>query len=193
MHSERNPLGRPASAQTVAILVPSATRARAWIPVLAGALRGRLGIAAHLVTAGGAEQLQAMTAPERLERLMVTSSRDFGGTIDVTTVALASLSPRPALIIDVTGQQDCIAAAGMPVLSPVLNGRGPEVSIVSALWSRQPLQLGVRLAAGQGSNMLHAACVAVPDREMTTRALDAIFRRLVALLEIGRASCRERV
>jgi len=39
-----------------------------------------------------------MTAPERLERLMVNSYGDFGRMIDVTTVALASLSPRRRLL-----------------------------------------------------------------------------------------------
>jgi hypothetical protein len=170
---------RPAPEQSVAILVPCATRARAWIPVLAEALRNDLGVAATLVTSGGVGATPAMSLPERFERLMLKSPGDFGRLVDVSTVALESLSPRPALIIDATGQEGFAAAA--PVLAPALNGRGLE-SIVSALWSGQPPQLGVRLAAGQGSNMLHAARIAVPDRELTTRALDVIFRRLVALL-----------
>jgi hypothetical protein len=181
MSSERNPPGGLASAEIVAVLVPNATHARAWIPVLAETLVDRLGVATYLVTTGSAKKSQTMTAPEHLERCIFTSSRDFGRMIDVTTFALESLSPRPTIIIDVTGQLDP-SAAYVPVLSPVLNGHMPEVSIVSALWSRQPPQLGVRLAKGQGSEMLHAAFIAIPDREMTRCALDVIFRRLVALL-----------
>jgi hypothetical protein len=176
---DRKSEAEPASAQSVAILVPCAARARAWIPALAEALRNDLGVAATLVTSGGVAPTPAMSLPERFERLMLKSPGDFGRLVDVSAVALESLSPRPALIIDATGQEGF--AADAPVLAPALNGRGLE-SIVSVLWSGQPPQLGVRLAAGQGSNIIHAARIAVPDRELTTRALDAVFRRLVALL-----------
>ena len=69
-----------------------------------------------------------------------------------------------------------------PVLSPVLNGQPIEPAIVAALWNRQQPQLGVRLAQGRNWKMLHGAIIGIPDRELVTRALDAVFRRLVALL-----------
>lgn len=93
MPSERNPPDGPASAEIVAILVPSVTHARAWIPVLAEMLADRLGVATYLVTTGSTNDSQAMIAPERLERCLFTSSRDFGQIVDVRTIALNSLSP----------------------------------------------------------------------------------------------------
>lgn len=171
---------RPPVAHNVAILVPSTTRARAWIPVLAEALRNKLGVEATIVTAGRARK-EMPTVSERLERLALKSPKGFGRFVDVSTVTLESLSPRPALLIDTTGLYDS-KTVGAPVLTPVLNGHRPEASIVSVLWNRQPPQLGVRLTTGQESKMLRAARIAVPDRDLTTRALDVIFRRLVALL-----------
>jgi hypothetical protein len=184
MSSDRKLPPERTTAQTVAILVPCAARARAWIPVLAESLRDSLGVAASIVTTGGGESVQAMSLPERIERFAIKSPKDFGRFVDVSTVALDSLPSRPALMIDTTGQ-DGFTPSGVPVLTPVLNGHSLEESIVSVLWNRQPPQLGVRLAMGQGSNMLHAARIAVPDKEITVRALDAIFRRLVALLPIA--------
>jgi hypothetical protein len=178
--SERAPAGTPA-APIVAILLPDAERASAWILVLAAALRDKLGVATSLVTAGGKNQPRTMPAPERLERRFVRAPGDFGRLVDVAAVPLASLSHRPRIIIDVTGQPDP-AADDLPVLSPVLNGQPIEPAIVAALWNRQQPQLGVRLAQGRHWKMLHGAIIGIPDRELVTRALDAVFRRLVALL-----------
>ena len=113
--SERAPAGTPA-APIVAILLPDAERASAWILVLAAALRDKLGVATSLVTAGGKNQPRTMPAPERLERRFVRAPGDFGRLVDVAAVPLASLSHRPRIIIDVTGQPDP-AADDLPVLS----------------------------------------------------------------------------
>ena len=180
MPSEPGPAGTP-DAPIVAILLPDAERASAWILVLAAALRDKLGVATSLVTAGGKHQPRTMTAPERLERRFVRAPGDFGRLLDVAAVPLASLSHRPRIIIDVTAQPDP-AADDVPVLSPVLNGQPIEPAIVAALWNRQQPRLGARLAQGRNWKMLHGAIIGIPDRELVTRALDAVFRRLVALL-----------
>jgi hypothetical protein len=127
--SERAPAGTPA-APIVAILLPDAERASAWILVLAAALRDKLGVATSLVTAGGKNQPRTMPAPERLERRFVRAPGDLGRLVDVAAVPLASLSHRPRIIIDVTGQPDP-AADDLPVLSPVLNGQPIEPAIVA--------------------------------------------------------------
>ena len=180
MPSESDPSGEIA-APLVAILVPDAALASAWILVLAATLQDRLSVATSLVTAEGANQRSTMTVPERLERRFTHTPTDFGRVVDARIVPLASLSSRPRIIIDVTGQPDPVANDA-DVLSPVLNGQPIGTSIVAALWDRQPPQLGVRLAQGREWKMLHGATVGIPDRELVTRALDAVFRRLVALL-----------
>ena len=122
------------NSQTVAILVPQAARVRAWIVVLAEELKNRLGVAAPLVTITGTGLARTITLPERLERLIIKSSKDFGRLVDVATHPVESLSTSPTLIIDATGQLNSRFFT-VPILSFVLNGQMVEEVIVRALWS----------------------------------------------------------
>ena len=85
MPSEGDPSGEIA-APLVAILVPDAALASAWVLVLAATLQDRLGVATSLVTAEGANQRRTMTAPERLERRFTHTPTDFGRVVDARTV-----------------------------------------------------------------------------------------------------------
>jgi hypothetical protein len=171
----------PSRQQIAAILVSCASRARAWIPILAEDLRNQLGVAAPLVTMTNMGLAQTTSLPERIERRIINSTKDFGRFVDISSLPLDSLSYHPDVIIDTTGQADPRAFT-VPILRWMLNGNNAEDAVVCALWSDKPPQLGLQLITPRGSKTLSASRIFVPDREMTTRALDSIFRRLVPLL-----------
>ena len=122
-----------------------------------------------------------MSLPERLERYVIRSANDFGRLVDVSTLPLGALSRPPSIIIDTTGQTDPRAFI-LPVLRFLLNGQRVETGIVRALWGNNAPQLGIQVTTPQKSQTLSAVRIAIPDSEITTAALDAVFRRLVPLL-----------
>ena len=123
-----------------------------------------------------------MSLPERLERYVIRSAKlTLAVWSMLSTLPLGALSRPPSIIIDTTGQTDPRAFI-LPVLRFLLNGQRVETGIVRALWGNNAPQLGIQVTTPQKSQTLSAVRIAIPDSEITTAALDAVFRRLVPLL-----------
>jgi hypothetical protein len=171
--------------EEVIILVPP-ERVRAWVLALAESLRRDVPVPVKFRRCDHTAEEPSPLPFENLERRLIgTPSPRHSSWISTTEFPrIESRDWRGSVVISAVERDPHELPAGLrsaAILVPVFNGEYQLGSALTAVRHNAPA-LAVVMAARAEMRLIHAAQVAVPDRELTLRAATTVLARTIALL-----------